>query len=113
MYYFEEQEIKRLFSRLADSFPGGEIVFDTLSTSSIPFVNKTLKETGMGTVHIKWGIDSTKSISKWDPRITILEDYPLYSRIEKRDYWGEEIVRYMDQNDKYRGSCIVHLKFCS
>jgi O-methyltransferase involved in polyketide biosynthesis len=111
LFYFEELEVKRVLSGLADSFPGGDIVFDTISPYSIPYVNKMMKDSGLANAPIKWGIGDTKSISRWEPRIVILEDYPMYSRIENRNYWGEQIARLMDNNDRYRGSCIVHLGF--
>jgi O-methyltransferase involved in polyketide biosynthesis len=109
--YFEEKEVKKLLSKLADRFPRGEIVFDTMSTFMVSQGNKLLKDVGMGTALMKWGIDDTKSFSEWDPRITVLEDYTLYSRIENKNYWGQEIMMTMDYMDKTRGSCIIHLKF--
>jgi O-methyltransferase involved in polyketide biosynthesis len=111
LFYFEEPEVKRILSRLADSFPDGEIVFDAISAYSIPYVNKMMKDAGLASTPIKWGINDTKSISKWDPRITILEDYPMYSRIKNKSFWGEQNAKLMDDSDRYRGSCIVHLRF--
>nr|MDO8098491.1 class I SAM-dependent methyltransferase [Candidatus Njordarchaeota archaeon] len=110
LYYFEEKEMKILLSRLADCFPEGEIVFDAISRFTVSMFNKIVKHAG-GNISAKWGIDDTKAISKWDPRITVLQDYTLYSRIENKNYWGEGMARIMDFNDKYRGTCIVHLKF--
>jgi O-methyltransferase involved in polyketide biosynthesis len=111
LFYFEETEIKNLFSRLADRFPGGEIVFDTMSTFMVSQSNKLMEDAGIGNALAKWAVDDTKAISKWDPRITILEDYPLFSRIENRNYWSPDIVMAMDFTERTRGVCIVHLKF--
>jgi O-methyltransferase involved in polyketide biosynthesis len=111
LFYFEETEVRKLFSRLADNFPEGEIVFDAISEYSLPFANKIPEIAGLENTFIKWGINDAKAISKWDPRIIILEDYPLFSRIENRNYWSEEIVKIMELNDRYRGSCIIHIKF--
>ncbi|WXG42020.1 MAG: class I SAM-dependent methyltransferase [Candidatus Freyarchaeum deiterrae] len=103
LVYFEETEIKKLLSKLADRFPGGEIVFDTMSPFMVSQGNKLIKDSGIENAFIKWGIDDTKAISKWDPRITVLEDYTLYSRIENKNYWGQDVVMTMDYIDKTRG----------
>jgi O-methyltransferase involved in polyketide biosynthesis len=111
LFYLEEPEVRRLLSKLAGDFPGGEIVFDTISAYSMPYVNKMMKDAELTDSPIRWGINDTKSISKWDSRITILEDYPMYSRIENKHFWGNEMEKLMNDSDRYGGSCIVHLRF--
>ncbi|NLI12920.1 class I SAM-dependent methyltransferase [Pelotomaculum propionicicum] len=111
LFYFKEAEIKKLFKLLADSFPGGEIVFDTVAEFSIPIINKGMQEAGHETALVKWGVNDAETLSQWDQRIIVLEDYPLFSRIENRDYWGEKIALYMNQSDNYKASSIFHLKF--
>mgnify|MGYP005846454589 CR=1 FL=1 len=111
LFYFNETEVKELFRLLADSFPGGEIVFDTVSEFSIPIVNKGLKEAGHETALVKWGISDARIMSQWDQRIIVLEDYPLFSRIGNKDFWSQKIVDYMVQSDNYKASSIFHLKF--
>ena len=112
LVYFDETEIKKLLSELAANFPSGEIAFDTMSSFMVSQGNKLIKDSGIGKALIKWGIDDPKTICKWDPRISILENYPLYSRIENKNYWGQDVVMSMDFIDRTNGSCIVHLKFC-
>jgi len=109
--YFEETETKKLLSELADRFHGGEIVFDTMSSFMVAQGNKLIKDSGIENAFMKWGIDDPKAISKWDSRITVLESYPLFSRTENKDYWGQDVVTAMDIIDKTNGACIVHLKF--
>jgi O-methyltransferase involved in polyketide biosynthesis len=111
LYYFNEPEIKDLFKLLAGSFPGGEIVFDTVSEFSMQFVNKGLKETGNESALLKWGINDAKTISQWDRRIEVLEEYPLFSRVGNWDFWNQNIVNYMVQSDKTKSSNIVHVRF--
>lgn len=112
LYYFKEPEIKGLFKLLADHYPGGEIVFDTVSEYSMPFVNNGLKATGHDeSAFLKWGINDAKTMSQWDDRIKVLDEYPLFSRIGNWDFWDQKIVNYMAQSDKTKGSNIVHIKF--
>ncbi|MFX1398987.1 MAG: NAD(P)H-dependent oxidoreductase [Promethearchaeota archaeon] len=108
LYHIEETEIKILFSKLADYFPGGEIVFDIMSPFSVAQFNNLIQNSG---ISAKWGIDDTNAFSEWDPRISIIEDYTFYSRIENKSYWGEDIARLIDENEKNRGAFFIHLKF--
>ena len=109
--YFEETETKKLLSELADRFHEGEIVFDTMSSFMVAQGNKLIKDSGIENAFMKWGIDDPKAISKWDSRITVLESYPLFSRTENKDYWGQDVMTTMYIIDRTNGACIVHLKF--
>ncbi len=112
LYYFKEPEVKGLFRLLADHYPGGEIVFDTVSEHSMPFVNNGLKATGHDeSAFLKWGINDVKTMSVWDPWIEVLDEYPLFSRLENKDFWNQKIIDYMAQSDKTKSSNIVHVKF--
>lgn len=111
LFYFSETELKALFKLLADNFPGAEIVFDTVSEQALPIVNKGLKDSGHESAQMKWGINEAKELSGWDPRIIILEEYPLFSRLNNKDFWEKNILFYMMQSDNNKGSNIFHLKF--
>jgi O-methyltransferase involved in polyketide biosynthesis len=114
LYYFNEPEVKGLFRLLADHYPGGEIVFDTVSEFSMPIVNKGLQATGYDeSAFLKWGINDAKTMSEWDSRIKVLDEYPLFSRIGNWNFWDQKIVAYMGQSDKTKSSNIVHIKFAS
>lgn len=110
LYYFNEPEVKGFFKLLADSFPGSEIVFDTVSEFSMQYVNKGLKESGNESALLKWGINDAKTMSQWDRRIEVLDEYPLFSRVGNWDFWSQNIVNYMAQSDKTRSSNIAHVK---
>lgn len=112
LYYFTEPEVREFFKLLADRFPGGEIVLDTVTEYSMPFVNNGLKATGHDeSAFLKWGINDAKTMSQWDPRIEVLEEYPLFSRLGNKDFWDQKIIDYMAQSDKTKSSNIVHVKF--
>lgn len=113
LFYFTETEVKELFKLLADNFPGTEIIFDTISAPAVPIVNKGLKDSGHESAQIKWGINEAKDLLEWDRRIMVLEEYPMFSRLTNKDFWAKNIVFYMMQNDKNKGSNIIHLKLGS
>jgi O-methyltransferase involved in polyketide biosynthesis len=74
LYYFEEREVRAVLIRLADRFPGSEIAFDAASPRGVAISNKmVIRRGGMGEgALLKWGIDRTRDIEAWDPRLRVL-----------------------------------------
>jgi len=81
-YYFEEDEVKEFLVRLADSFPGSEIVFDMSSPFGIKLANRmVITNSGLDKKSfLKWGLESTESISAWDKRFRILNTYYYFGQ---------------------------------
>ncbi len=79
-YYFAERQIKALFVRLADAFPGCEVVFDACSPRGLRIANKkVIKAGGMDeSAVLKWGIRQAPEMQSWDGRIAVLDEYPLF-----------------------------------
>jgi O-methyltransferase involved in polyketide biosynthesis len=74
-YYFEESDIKAFFIRLADRFPGCEIVFDVSSPTGVKVANKRVIESaGLDErSYLKWGLKNTAVLTSWDRRFQLLE----------------------------------------
>jgi len=109
LYYFSEAQVKALLSDLAEHFPGGEIVMDTISEASIPYVNKGLTDSGNASALVKWGLSDAKVISEWDSRLTVMEYYPMCSRAPHRGFWGPKIGAYMAGSDAENSSAVLRI----
>jgi O-methyltransferase involved in polyketide biosynthesis len=111
--YFTGRQVKRLFSDLATRFPGGEIVFDTMSKFFLILGNWiVIKKSGMDRrSFMKWGAKSSKEMTRWDRRFTVVDEYPLFSRIHLDGSWGKDIIHRMKQANRMRGLNIFHLRF--
>jgi O-methyltransferase involved in polyketide biosynthesis len=74
-YYFKEEEIKTFFARLADGFPGCEVIFDASSSYGIKIANKmVIKRGGMDEKsYLVWGLEKPDDLLAWDPRIMVIE----------------------------------------
>jgi O-methyltransferase involved in polyketide biosynthesis len=74
LYYFEENQIKEFILRLADKFPGSEILFDVASPIGVRVANKKVVESaGLDErSHLRWGLENKKVIPAWDSRIKII-----------------------------------------
>lgn len=109
--YFSGKEMQFLFGKLVSRFAGSEIVFDTASRFFV-WAGKWMVRwmTGISTP-MKWGVDSVKDIVRWDKRIQIVDEYPLFSRIPMDASWSKDTVYSMRRADRMRGFNIVHLRF--
>jgi len=85
LYYFNESDIKRLFSEFHHFLPGVEIVFDYASRLGIKVSNKkVLEKGGMDkSACLKWGIDNIREIEKWDNNITVINNIRMYKEHKK------------------------------
>ena len=73
-YFFQEEEIKGFLKKLADRFPGGEMLFDVCSPFGVKAANRmVIKSAGLDEKSfLKWGLKHTKDILSWDKRFVLL-----------------------------------------
>jgi len=109
-HYFSEDEVKRFMASIAGHFPEGEIVFDVLSRLGRFHSLRRIKKAGISDAPMKWTVGRRHSLDKWDPRVIVLEHYPLFARIERSPDFHKEIIRLMDQCDKGWRMSVFHLK---
>jgi len=85
LYYFEEKDIRELFSRFLNHFPGVEIIFDYSSNRGIKLANKmVIKRGGMDeSANLIWGIDNIHNLEKWNCGISVLDTMPMYYEFKK------------------------------
>jgi O-methyltransferase involved in polyketide biosynthesis len=85
IYYFEENEIKALFNSFCTIFERCEIVFDYSSPRGAKIANKrVIQDGGMDkSAYLKWGIDNLKEIEKWNNKIKIIKNIPLFKEFKK------------------------------
>ena len=115
LVYYEESQVQQFFSLLADNFPSGEIVFDAPS--------RKIRVARLSAA-FKWALRDANKITKWDKRIKVLDQFPLFKNIPRdpswsrglfedvpKDFsWSVDIQRLMDFSDRCRISNIFHLR---
>jgi O-methyltransferase involved in polyketide biosynthesis len=180
LMYFEELQVKKFLSLLADNLPGAEIVFDaplkldnhigawitqlqpnqqkafrgawraalknwwqnepqnekeklmvTLTTNSKPHSTKWAdleswwKELSVsekeqvwrdfGAIFANWGLrkwalEDVNEMKKWDKRIMIIDQFPLFKDIPRDPSLAINVRRFMDFSERYRLTNIFHLR---
>jgi hypothetical protein len=58
---------------------------------------------------IKWALEDANEITKWDNRITVIDQFPLYRNIP-RDLLSADIQKLMDYSDESGRFNIFHLR---
>jgi len=110
-YYFDEAEIREFFIKLAGLFPKGELIFDAASEFGIKVANKKVIEGGGmdKNAFLRWGCDSAQTIRKWDDRICLENEYPLFRGIKRKLKIRDQIGAAF--SDLMRIMSMVHLRF--
>jgi len=58
---------------------------------------------------VMWALEDANEITKWDNRITVLDQFPMFKNIQ-RDSLSADMRRVMDYIDETRGLNIFHLQ---
>ncbi|MGB8312816.1 MAG: class I SAM-dependent methyltransferase [Halobacteriota archaeon] len=58
----------------------------------------------------KWALKDVNEITRWDDRITVMDQSPLFKDIPRDPSWGIAIRQFIDFSDKNRTSNIFHLR---
>lgn len=111
LMFFDEKELKQLFSQLATRFPNGEFFFDTLSSQGLKYANDMMCTAGMTDDLLSWGIDSANELTKWDPKIKILDEFSYYERTSRKNTWSNDVITIMNMCDQNKSANFYHLKF--
>lgn len=109
--YFTEAEHRAIFARLADNFPGQELLFQN-SAASVLRAFAQLSDPGKlrpMTEMMQWGLENGADVAQLDPRGRFVAEYPL---LEGREDLAPEAVRRQFPPDKIRKAVsIVHVSF--
>ncbi|HVM70494.1 MAG TPA: class I SAM-dependent methyltransferase [Anaerolineales bacterium] len=113
LFFLSEAHIKSLLVSMAGRFPGSEIAFDTMSALFMNIGNRTvLRKGGMGgQARMQWPIQSAGTLKKWSNRISVVDEYPMYSRCLFDPSWGRAAISRMKLINRLHGMNIFHLAF--
>ncbi|GAH20356.1 unnamed protein product, partial [marine sediment metagenome] len=85
LYFFNENDIKSLFSDFHSTLPGVEIIFDYCSNKGVEIANKkVIEKCGMNkSAILKWGIDSIHDLDKWSENIKVISNMTMFKEYKK------------------------------
>ena len=110
--YLDVADLKRLFAALAIRFPAAEMIFNTVNVVGRWGANHlVVRRAGIREAPQKWAIGTAKQLTKWDNRIEIVDEWPLFSRVPKDPSWKWNTVMFMNFSDRFKCMNMIHLRF--
>lgn len=111
LYYFNESQMKDIFNKISSAFPGSELVFDAASSMGVKTANKkVIQSSGLDEKSfLKWGLDTAAEIPKWNNKIEVVKEYPMFKNMMKSLVLKNKIFAVI--SDHYKIMYMVHLRF--
>ena len=70
-YYFKTEDVRKLFSSMAERFPGGVLAFDSCNERGAKLMRKTwLKEAGITDVGAYFSLEEESELTHWSDRFS-------------------------------------------
>ncbi|PIE63782.1 MAG: polyketide biosynthesis methyltransferase [Desulfobacterales bacterium] len=85
-HYFPESEVKMLILKMAERFPQGRIVFDTVSKTALKIANKKINKSGNFGVKMLSSLNRN-SVESWSDKIEIEEYTTFFRNIPRNSRW--------------------------
>lgn len=108
--WFEDPQVKRFLSLLADTFSDAEVVLNAQSRLGKFVANFGLRRTGVKKMATRWALKNARTMTKWDARIKVLDQFSAVNNIPRDPAWGKQIETMMNFIDRSRMWSIVHLR---
>jgi O-methyltransferase involved in polyketide biosynthesis len=70
LFYFREEDVRALYSRMADHFPGSIFLHDSC-VRGVAENSSKIRLCQTGGAHFQWGIDDIHEIETWDERFHV------------------------------------------
>ena len=111
VYYFKEEEIRKLITTMAEKYPGGELVFDAISKIALKIMNRRARKAGSGIrVHYDIG-DPTNEFSNWSKNVELIDWYTIWTRTPINTNWSDKTLKMLRLARRLKTAKIIHLKF--
>ena len=113
-YYFLTEQVRTLVQAMADSFPGGVLVFDAANRTAVKMISKTcLRSAKIQDVGAYFAVSDAKSeISPWDSRLQVTSRGYMLGYNDLRDPSVSGLFRFLARTgDRIMKMQIVRICF--
>jgi O-methyltransferase involved in polyketide biosynthesis len=109
IYYFDEANVKKLFTTFSSSFGKTDLVFDYCSRMGLEITNRSvLAKGGMDeNAYLKWSVEDIRELERWAPSIKVLKNMTMFEE-HKKNYPPEKQVG-MNMSDSMKIMSLAHL----
>ncbi len=110
--YFKEEQISSLLKKMAQSFKGGELIFDVQSSFGNRVVNRQILKQGVPGLTFKLAIaNPSEQVASWSDKLEVLEWFPLFSKISMNKSWKLSTRILMKLTNFLAAGKFIHLRF--
>ena len=101
--------VKEFLVRLADRFPGSEIIFDASSPYGIKTANRmVIKRSGLDEdSFLKWGLKNAETLAAWDRRFRVLNTHYYFGKKSRNLGLRVRLIGWI--SDRLKVQYMVHL----
>ena len=110
-YYLHEEDIRVLFGKMAQRFPGGELYFDAESESMVKKSNRMVQKSGNNGAMMHFSVNNAAEIEQWSPSIRLLSDESMFKGIAPSKRWKRGTRILCGILSKSKSMKFVHLRF--
>lgn len=112
-YYFEKEQVKRLFCAMAEYFPGGMITFDAVNRVGLKFVNAEVKMAGNKTKSFFSLENPKEELENWSKHIVMVSEKDYINGYLKYGCKQDTITKFFAWiMRKFHMSFMIHAEFC-
>ena len=111
--YFTPKEVETILKKLAESYPFAHLIFDSMSWLTVWGSNRALmKKSGIDpSSFLKWHLNRASQLKKWVSTVKIINEYPMFSRVEPKEDWDRKLYWGMKIADLLHLYQMVHIQF--
>ena len=113
-YYFLTEQVRTLVQAMADSFPGGVLVFDAANRTAVKMIAKTwLRSAKIQDVGAYFAVsDAISELSQWDSRLQVTSRGYMLGYNDLRDPSVSGLFRFLARTgDRIMKMQIVRIRF--
>jgi O-methyltransferase involved in polyketide biosynthesis len=109
--YYDEKTVRGFLIRLAERFPGGEILFDASSGLGNFISNASLRRIKLGAERLVLIIKTPGDIESWGSRLELMKCFGYFTHLKMRKEWGLVTKLQIMLNDRLRVGYFYQVKF--
>lgn len=110
-YYFQENQLKRIFQEMSLRFPGGELYFDAESKFALKISNRTVEKTGNKGAKMYFYVNNPKVFEDWSSKIKVLSCESYFKGIPVSKKWESGTRVMVRVVDLLKMMKFVYLRF--
>lgn len=101
LMYLSEAEVKALFNRVVDHFPGGQMIFDVVHPTLLKSAGSNVGGTG---ATYKWGLDDPQDVKQLEPKLELIKEFRMHELVgfSRFALWVRALFRAQEVNPTLR-----------